>query len=1242
MALERKRKSVLFHQGISDGADRFLLEPPAIDYAENLMFHKDGSLQKRPGFGPDELTTVPNATGIPVAMLATDNSLHVVSENGARSWNGASWEETDASGFIGTSSVEVESQNFIGLGGCCYQTFADSNGDKRGHAIAYEVRGENSLKESSADSEKHVIVQRYDVDGRFVDQRRFDDARSPQVVQRTHGIAVLTLFYQDIPSKSLKMLNIQAPHYASTIAGSPIDLNLEPSSRPRMPNYSIVTGEEDPNPGKGPRLGQGVYGQARYFVGYSESNSRFYILYTHDAGVGVYMRAVDDTSGSIVDSATIYGVANAQADILAFEVNELLNIIVVVYQRWNRGAQPTLGTGSYAVVAQLYPTDDLSSTLGEYNIVSGTSANNMPLYTHGTVGTYLDVGSGLPVAYSMVALHMSGYPSGSAYSWGESPTPPPTNPGVQGNTTDGRAIDWLPWNNRSWEAGIKTFGVAWGAGVVAYGADLSAHRITTNPVRHNDKWYMGVQQWIDYTPHHYDPSASPAFANCLPATKPVTTAICVFDYQETMRPVATLDAGASGHVDYAESEVAIHLGTLKVEDGDLIASNRVKLSAEDNSLWIGVQLADQWTRVPNVEVSSDSLCRVHRIKSGGEGAYAANFGDGIALSTAVPMWYDARFFSEFGPIDSPEIMVVADHDYSTWDVEPRPNHAYMGNMPTQGYDEVANADDLVYRKFAVIYGFVDTHGNTHRSAPSQTLYVADLEEGLGSDGEEWPGRRINVYVTRPLSVLREDLEYFVEVYVSSDADSDMQLAMQSSARPTTTHVPIVVTFQLNRTSAATTHKLTRASESLYTSGGVLAADPWPAFAYSVVTSTRFWAIDSNNKGRVLPSKLFEDFVAPEYNPLLTINLGDERNLTAIGKLDDKVVVFEPNDIHVIYGDGPDNRGQGQDFAVHYISTDVGCEDQESVIETPAGLIFYSKPRGFYLLDRNLQVQFIGDGIEDVARDVDIVSATLVPKWAEVRFLVDRGPLTPREEVIIPDQIGPIPGTAVFTTPGLDRPTWPTFNNGLPEDSCLVFNYEKSQWSIYSNYTGRASTIYQNQYTQLLPDWSVWQEAVDEGRDPTGTNRSLLRTPCIRLSDQIQGFSRLWKVTFLGRYLSSLQDSIHISDPLNTLEGGDVMVRAWFDYESATGLPAQEKLYRFQDFGFNQFNDSRLRAERFQFEWTPERGRCQAVKFEIEEVNSESIFEGQTYHLGRGFEIVSADFDVGVSPMRSLLPQGVKK
>jgi hypothetical protein len=49
-----------------------------------------------------------------------------------------------------------------------------------------------------------------------------------------------------------------------------------------------------------------------------------------------------------------------------------------------------------------------------------------------------------------------------------------------------------------------------------------------------------------------------------------------------------------------------------------------------------------------------------------------------------------------------------------------------------------------------------------------------------------------------------------------------------------------------------------------------------------------------------------------------------------------------------------------------------------------------------------------------------------------------------------------------------------------------------------------------------------------------------------------------------------------------------------------------------------------------------------VKLRIYEIASEDRGEGLTYKQGHGFEIVSVDFDIGVSSMRTLIPAGVKQ
>ena len=1316
MPLSKATKTVLFSDGMGDDSDRFLLESPAVDYAENLRVDKAGSLQKRPGFGPDALASVPDASGAPIAMHAMGNDLHVIVDEGVRTWNGSEWRESNAESFLGGSEVELESQNFLGLSNCSYQPTLDTGGDIIGHVIAYEVRETASVSGAPDwnSGNKHVIIQRYDENGRFIDQRKINEARSPQVLATRYTDnfgtpqPTNTVFYQsDADGGVLRFLNISQPPFLLTAPG-PRTTVYVPENEPKMKQYAATD--------RGVRLGQGVIGQSRYFVKYMESADRFVVFFT--SLTGVYIRSVVPDSG-VGDEG--HSPATQNADVLALDVDG--PYAFVVYQYYD------ISSGDWRVLTARYNANmDGGPLEAPMAIMVGTEVEFAPTFTHCGLGLRW-VGS--PTDHrGFVALHYSGYQSASE----------DVDPGSP--TSQGKADYWWPWNVRASDVGIRTFEVDWIRSSVVAKTDLQAHRITTNPYWFNGQWHMGVQQWLDYTPQHLNPGGCNEYVNVDPATKPVTTAICVWNNSNgRVTPVASLDAGQSGHVDYGESECAIHLGTLVEHDGVLLASNRVKIRAEDNSFYIGAADSD-WRRTSNVEVGSDSLCRVHRITPGGLDVHSAEFGDGLALSTAVPLWFDSGGLGEFGPLDSPEIIRVEDADFA--DVDPLGTHSqWMQLAPTQGYDEMTSAENVEWRKFSCLWGFVDSRGNTHRSAPSATLYVSDLEEDRNSnnDGATYSGREVSIWVTTPLSLLPDGREYFLEIYVSTGVDTDMQLAAQSSISVDDAATPVKTTFQLNRAvedDANVTKTILRSTEPVYTTGGVLAADPWPSFSKSVVQSTRFWALDATNKGRVIYSKLFEDFIAPEYNPTLSINLGDERDLTAIGKLDDKVVVFESDDIHVIYGDGPDNRGQGQDFAVHYISTDVGCTDQESIIETPIGLIFYSEPRGFYLLDRNLQVQFIGGGIEDTARGIDIVSATLVRDKAEVRFAFTGG-------ASASEHLGP-----GFDTDLVDRPPRPVFTNWAGHTwlyPALTFNYERGTWMTYSNYNAVAATIYQGKYTMLRSDWDIWQEKEDRWDDPTGLNTTMFTTPWIKLSENIQDFNRLWSMTIVGRYLSSLQDLGWVDDGgpyvyednvgtgggfgqgdvrfnavdlldatvcrvvdvnadgvdqtsfLDKLtdttvtvltdifqgcvfqcsgttavggyheldivagsleirgngltdlddvvigaqkyefEAGDILVRVYYDYESSY---LQAKTWTIQDFGYDPFNNPPKRAERFQFELAPKRGRCQAVKLEFVEQPSQDVAAGITYKQGRGFEIVAVDFHVGVGPSRTLIPQRSKK
>jgi hypothetical protein len=1132
----------------------------------------------------------------------------VLTEDGARSFVNGNWTEVDVLGFIGTKKMDVETPPVGGMGHIDF--IGTVHEGELYYTVVYEVRegsSSNSLQGAPQATPKHIVIQSYLADGTFLFQKRVENARSPKVVvsadpsSRANGWVMV--FYQVTGTGEIKG---KAFHPLNALLGGELDSGIFPSKFFAL--ESIGNSEEGVQM-RYTRLGASADGIGRYHVVTQMLPTDQYVFLTQEAGsVKAYLRNAGLAGGGPQTLVGGLGPGPNTWQGEALDVAVQGSVILFLYTVFDTNAP----TGQMS--SEIY-FERWTSTLGVRRWgLDPVHVGASRTYTHGGIAA-----GGAEAAWM---VHDSG------------------ETGYQANKVD--PVDWE--KVRDPDTGILYEIVSMGTGIGNGVQNLWHHRLASRPVFFENKLYCAVQQWADYTPLSRDLKANPDFQSILGAQKPKTTVLACLDYDSnSIQPVAYVDAGQSKTSEYGESELMVHTPHIQIENGDLVFANRLVIRVEDMSMFFSSR--DPGRRQGALESPADAQCRIHRVTKGSSATIQSTpLGDGLITSTAIPLWYDGKFFGELGPLDAPEIIRVRDI---------RTSDAELDDVLPQGFEPTDEGDADNWRQIQIVLGYYDAKGNKHRSAPSTTLWVQYLsEDDADSDPNEavtsWVGKSVEAAFTWPLSMLPADLEYFVEVYASDGISDDPRLidvdTIPLGVSPSINHKrwstggDVIVEFQLIRDALiqGTTEfkNPPRTSRAVYTSGGTLTSDPWPSFNQSVSTSTRLWVLDAANKGRVIPSKLFEDFISPEYNSTLTIRLGDERNLTAIGKLDDKVVVFEPNNIHVIYGEGPDNRGQGQDFAVHYVTTDVGCEDQESVIETPAGLIFYSKPRGFYLLDRNLQIQFIGGGVEDLAREIDVVTATLVPDKAEVRFVFNGGPHFFTRK-----------GPSADTT-DVDRPPKPVFTNTVPltEDAALSYNYERGTWMVFTNYTARAATIYQNKYTMLLSNWDVWQESETRFDDPTGLNLSVMVTPWIKLSEQIQSFERLWRMTFLGRYMSSLQDIGEPPFPLGSgpaYEAGDVQVTIYYDYESS---PSQTKTFYFQDFGYNPFNNPPNRAERFQFEMSPTdgRGRCQAVKIHIAEKLSSDRGEGLTYKQGHGFEIVSIDFDVGVSPMRSLLPQKSKK
>lgn len=283
-------------------------------------------------------------------------------------------------------------------------------------------------------------------------------------------------------------------------------------------------------------------------------------------------------------------------------------------------------------------------------------------------------------------------------------------------------------------------------------------------------------------------------------------------------------------------------------------------------------------------------------------------------------------------------------------------------------------------------------------------------------------------------------------------------------------------------------------ELLYTTGGILGWEAPPAYSAACAHQQRLLIVPSEAPYSFMPSSVW----APGENVRFSsFNIGqfpaDTGPGVALASMDGRLIIFTTQAAYTTIGDGPDNLGNNQyPPAQRIVSVDTGPVSQAAVVVTPLG-IMYQTSKGIMLLGRDLNAQFIGADVEAWSTGQWVVrDAFLNAKAQQVRFLVDTGSDLPGSQT----------GSLVPTLGGY----------------CLLYDYYYQQWSVFPNYGGQDSCLYQGQYTMVRSDGAVWQESPNSFVDNGATYSSLVETEWIKVAG-LQGFQRLWYVTLLGTYYS---------------------------------------------------------------------------------------------------------------------------
>lgn len=438
----------------------------------------------------------------------------------------------------------------------------------------------------------------------------------------------------------------------------------------------------------------------------------------------------------------------------------------------------------------------------------------------------------------------------------------------------------------------------------------------------------------------------------------------------------------------------------------------------------------------------------------------AEIGRDLHLSGGFLWMYDGNY-----PVE---------HNFFLWPDSIEATWSATGGSIVAKPDGATNTNAYWYQ---VTYEWADNQGNIFRSAPSIPIPVTTTGSGTaGSITVNVPTLRLTY---KTLSLVK------ISVY------------RWSVAQPVYYQTTSISTATLNSTTADSIAFVdTNADASilggniLYTTGGVLEDVNAPASNIMTLFDTRLWLVDAEDQNLLWFSKQVIEATPVEMSDALTYyvapNTGTSSStgpIAALAPMDDKLIVFKQDAIYYINGTGPDNTGANNQYSQPiFITSSVGCSNQQSIVLTPNGLMFQSD-KGIWLLGRDLSTQYIGAPVEAFNTST-VQSAVNVPKTTQVRFTLDSGVM-------------------------------------------LMYDYYYDQWGTFAGVPAISSCIYGGLHTLINALGQVYQE--NPGSYLDGSNPVLMSfiTGEFNLAS-IQGYQRFYDLYLLGSYVTPFRLSVGIA------------------------------------------------------------------------------------------------------------------
>lgn len=389
--------------------------------------------------------------------------------------------------------------------------------------------------------------------------------------------------------------------------------------------------------------------------------------------------------------------------------------------------------------------------------------------------------------------------------------------------------------------------------------------------------------------------------------------------------------------------------------------------------------------------------------------------------------------------------------------------------------------------YQVTYEWTDMQGNAHTSAPS--IPVAVTTSGVASTGSitiSIPTIRLTSKVITPVKLVV--YRWSVQTQVYNQVTSITAPLLNDTTADSVSFVDVLPDAQVI------------GNNIIYTTGGVAPNSSAPGSVIITSFDTRLWVVDAEDPNLLWISKTVVEAVPVEFSSLFTIfvapNIGTVASsgpVTAIAPMDDKLIVFKKNAIFYITGTGPDNLGTtapgcplGSYSQPTFITSVVGCVNQQSIVLTQDGLMFQSD-KGIWLLNRSLQTTYIGAPVEAFNESI-VNSANVIPGTNYVLFTLDTGEM-------------------------------------------LMYDYYYQQWGTFKGTPTTSSCIYNGLHTVLNSYGQIVQET--PGLYLDGSNPVLLNftTSWLNLAS-LQGYERFYEFYILAKYLSPHKLSLKVAYDYN--------------------------------------------------------------------------------------------------------------